>query len=617
MTPPTPPPKLPSKAEFQTVRIKITLTAKILGALVAIVLFSIAFLGFSASRIFVYDKETSVFTNQVTESTFAGRELTGRLKSSMDLLRTVLSQPQLSEEILQNILVNQQELDAVELFGMEGDSRLRATRSDDVEPITGRWNLESVKESLTRRPYALRDVTVNPARPRIAVFMTAGVPPVLIVSGTIPIGNFVEGLQSSGNHFVVLNEDGSRLMDSDVARSLSGESMADDPVFAYSKSNELTLGSKKIEGKDGKAFLGTYFKTDLGPTVLARADYKKVIQSVYSLVERIVIFGLLLLSVMAIIGALLIRKLTAPLRHLFRATDEIGAGNFDVKIQISTSDEIAALANAFTFMTAKIKKLISDMVEKGRLDQELKIANEVQQRLLPKTSIVTKSSRISSFYRSATECGGDWWGHMEFPGRSVFAIADATGHGVSAALITASARSAFSVFEKFTTEGGGVIEPDKILEVANRAIFDSAQGDIMMTFFCAVVDHEAKKVHYCSAGHNPQYLMNLSGGKMELKTLLTAGVRLGEKRNIEPGSLVPASLDYQAGDRLIMYTDGLTDGTNVQRKAYGKKAFRKSLTDGNRRDVQGTVNHLATEFINFVGPKALDDDVTIVVSELT
>ncbi|MBL7715733.1 MAG: SpoIIE family protein phosphatase [Bdellovibrionales bacterium] len=601
-----------------TTPIRITVAGKILLALIAIVLVSIGFLGFTASRLFVSDKEVSVFDNQVSEASFSAREINGRLKGAMDVLRSVAASAKIPGTNLEQVFQNQSVLEGFELFEVTAEDPkpkavnppIKVGKGFDAEPDLLPWMAE-----LKTKRYLFRNVTKDPKEPRLMVLLLGEGSPEPLLVGFVSMKTFFDSLSAGTNRFSIVDSQGYALMDSDVTQILGSNqaTFSQDPVFLSAKQSVLPNGSKKVTGD--KEYLSSFSKTDLGIYVLVRAEYRKVVQAMYSLVEKIVLFGMGLMSVLILAGTFLIRRITSPIRDLFRATHQISEGQFDIEIAVESKDEIGALARSFDFMSQKIKALIQDLVEKSRLDQELKIAQAVQGKLLPREFISTAQSQVASFYRSASECGGDWWGIAEFPGKTVFAIADATGHGVSSALITAAARSSFSMFEKFATEQPDQISPKRVLELANRAIFDSAQGDIMMTYFACVVDHQAKKIFASSAGHNPQYFVSLSGGGA-IKGLTPRGNRLGESRNLDASTWEMIGLSYQPGDRLFLYTDGLIEAMNAELKQFGRKGLRNVLTSASRADVGAGIQQVTQAVFDHTGPRPLDDDITLVMAEL-
>lgn len=587
-------------------------------ALVAIVLISIGFLGFTASRLFVTDKEVSVFDNQVSEASFSAREINGRLKSAMDSLRSVAANAKVPGANLEQVFQNQSVLEGFELYEVSAQDPKPKPLNPPIKvgkAFDAETDLSSYLPELKAKRYLFRNATKDPKEPRVMILLLGEGEPEPLLVGFVSMKVFFDTLSSGVNRFSIVDSSGFSLMDSDVTQILSSPhpTFQQDPVFRLAKESVLPNGSKKVTGD--KDYLSSFSKTDLGIYVLVRAEYRKVVQAMYSLVEKIVLFGMGLLSVLILAGTFLIRRITSPIRDLFHATHQIAEGQFDIEIPVRSKDEIGALAKSFDFMSQKIKALIQDLVEKSRLDQELKIAQAVQGKLLPREFISSAQSQVASFYRSATECGGDWWGIAEFPGKTVFAIADATGHGVSSALITAAARSSFSMFEKFASEQPDQISPKRVLELANRAIYDSAQGDIMMTYFACVVDHETKKIYASSAGHNPQYFVSLGTGG-SIKGLTPRGNRLGETRNVDAAAWEMVGVSYAPGDRLFLYTDGLTEAMNSDLKMFGRKGLRNALNGAIRADVGGGIQQITQAVFDHTGSRPLDDDITLVMVEL-
>lgn len=117
---------------------------------------------------------------------------------------------------------------------------------------------------------------------------------------------------------------------------------------------------------------------------------------------------------------------------------------------------------------------------------------------------ISEKLLVSGYYCPATECGGDLWGYFEIK-KDVFAlfIADAMGHGVPAALITALAYSSYKTIEDLMISQKSQLDsPDDILKALNRVIFSALEGKIHMTCFLAVIDLNTKKMTYSNAGHN-------------------------------------------------------------------------------------------------------------------
>ena len=140
------------------------------------------------------------------------------------------------------------------------------------------------------------------------------------------------------------------------------------------------------------------------------------------------------------------------LNTLFTATQRIAEGNFETKVEIPSSDEIGALSDSFNFMSDEITRFMGEMKEKARLENEVKVAQLVQSSFFPNDDITIGPVDISAFYQPASECGGDWWGYVEDENVLVLIIADATGHGVPAALLTATANCSINTIKLFSKD---------------------------------------------------------------------------------------------------------------------------------------------------------------------
>jgi len=157
--------------------------------------------------------------------------------------------------------------------------------------------------------------------------------------------------------------------------------------------------------------------------------------------------------------------------------------------------------------------------------------------------------------------------------------------------------------------------PGAMLAFANRVVNEAASGQIMMTFFAAVLDFDQMKLTYSSAGHNPPWLFrSVSESKPQLVSLTSDGPRVGETRDVGPYS--EKTVDFSNGDILFMYTDGLTEGKNLQGDMFGKKRVRKNVESLVKLGPRAVVEGLMKDFLEHNSGKDLDDDVTLAVARI-
>ncbi|MBI2712621.1 MAG: SpoIIE family protein phosphatase, partial [Bdellovibrio sp.] len=227
----------------------------------------------------------------------------------------------------------------------------------------------------------------------------------------------------------------------------------------------------------------------------------------YTLIEKGIFLGMVAVGAAVVFAILFSKTLTAPIGRLYEATKQVASGNFGLQVEEQGTDEISALSRSFNVMAKKISELIEESIERTKLEGEIAIASTVQQTLIPPNQYMNEWITIHSRYSPADQCGGDWWGFFGVRNKAVIMIADATGHGLPCALITASARSCFSVLHKLAIEDPDFsFSPAAMLSYANRVVFDASQGSIMMTFFIAVIDGAKGTVTYANAGHFPAWL---------------------------------------------------------------------------------------------------------------
>lgn len=270
-----------------------------------------------------------------------------------------------------------------------------------------------------------------------------------------------------------------------------------------------------------------------------------------SLRNRLVLFLLFSIFGLILISLLLSRGLTQNLGLLTQHATEIGQGNFDSSPSIASDDEIGVLSRAFTTMSSEIKRLLTEMRDKTRMEEELKTARLIQERLLPpKESVTVGEIEISGLVMTSSETGGDWWHYFERGDDVYVAIADATGHGTPAALITAAARSIFSRLEKEN------LSLKEMMQAWDAAVASCSSKQVFMTGILFRFNSKTGEGAFYNAAHDAPFVFRASQfGNFEWESLATpASPQLGDGMDPQ-GKEVPFSL--QPNDCLLLYTDGL------------------------------------------------------------
>ncbi len=616
----------------EPIRVKFSLKAKILASVVLLLVIVITFLNLSTIVLLQEDKRAYIYQAQSTEAVLAGREFINTVSNSIDTIKLSLASVDPSKAFtmpqkaaLQSVLNNQSELLGVTLafknstrgediaYGTASNPVLLKQRgladSDLIQPTAGD---SEFNQALTAEGYAF----FNPSR--------VGQPPLLgiavadlklkdsaqglpVAYGFVSLDDFLKDVP--GANFFIADRLGQTLFSTNAEELFSRKRHSDHPLFQRAQSTQLATGATEFE-IEGENHLGSYFKPGLGVTVVSQITLKKAMRSAEVLTIKFIVLAGMSIGAAMIFALIFARRLTGPLKKLFDATKEVAKGHFELELDIKSKDEIGALSESFSAMSKRIRELIVESMEKVRLEGEIKVANAVQQSLIPASRFVSPQIRIHSHYESASECGGDWWGFFSVGNKLCINIADATGHGVPSALITAAARSSFSILHKIASENPNFpLTPGEMLRFANRSIFDTSGGRIMMTFFSAVIDFDAMTLTYASAGHNPPWYFKKTGNTFTMKSLTAKGTRLGEKPDVPTYS--EKKISIYPGDMLFMYTDGIIEGTSPQGDQYGKKQVihivEKNLVGGPELVVQ----NLIKDFKRHNTGKPLDDDITL------
>ena len=181
--------------------------------------------------------------------------------------------------------------------------------------------------------------------------------------------------------------------------------------------------------------------------------------------------------------------LTRTLKSVTDATLRIAEGDLATRIKPTSKDEIAQLGYSVNTMAEKITNFLEAEVAQAEVRKDLETADMVQRTLLPKNNRFHGQMVVDGFCKSASLTGGDWWGHYSTEdGIEYVFIADAMGHGVPAALVTAVAYSSCMTLAAMFADTNQLYGPSQILQKINKVLYDAVEGTISMTFFVLMVD---------------------------------------------------------------------------------------------------------------------------------
>lgn len=420
----------------------------------------------------------------------------------------------------------------------------------------------------------------------------------------------------------VINKRG-RLLVSQGRNILKPKSLLKDGVTRLALKSSSNAGIFR-EKRKGSNILAAYARDDaLGFSVILKRDPSSGIEQINRELMRTLLMTSFAFLIAIFITWVFADQLTRNLRILVDLTQLIASGNFQARVPATSKDEVAVLGNSINNMSSRIEELMSAQMEAVRQEKELETAKMVQETLFPKENINHVSIRLTGCYEPASECGGDWWGHFQTQsGLQFFCVADATGHGVAAAIVTALAFSSCMTFAEAWSEQYAE-DPAKMLEKMNEVMWSAGRGVTTMTFFAAFLNPETKTLTFANAGHNHPFLMPKydtdprlnSNKKVKPRSLVlqARGIPLGLGPN---ASYKNKAIECVNDDKIFLYTDGLIECTNHQGEMYGKRKMMKKVESLVDQDID-TIREIALEdAMNFFEGYPQDDDITVVVADI-
>jgi len=255
---------------------------------------------------------------------------------------------------------------------------------------------------------------------------------------------------------------------------------------------------------------------------------------------------------------------------------------------------------------ARLMSAIADEVaQRERLNREVEIAREVQERLFPQTLPPIAGLEYAGACRPALGVGGDYYDFLALPGGQLgIAIGDVSGKGIAAALMMASLQASL--------RGEATRGPENLAALVsnvNRLVYEASSSNRYATFFYAQYHPALRQLTYVNAGHNPPMLFHRSAGAWQVSRLETGGTVVGL---LESFPYEQGTLKIEPGDVFIAFTDGISEAMNNADEEWGERALIEIVKTCSGLSPSEIISRIMQAADTFVAGAKQHDDMTLV-----
>ena len=341
-------------------------------------------------------------------------------------------------------------------------------------------------------------------------------------------------------------------------------------------------------------------------------------------------FGQLLLLVLGVIGALflviqfaalvigvvLARQITGAVHDLFTGTQHVRAGDFGHQIPVRARDQLGELADSFNLMTGEVTTLLGEMAEKGRMEQEMFAAREIQQKLLPAGPLRVTGLAMSAFCEPAREVAGDYYDFLPITDTMTgVLIADVAGKGLAAGLYMAQLKVVVQSLARLHHE------PKEFLCAVNKVMSANLDGKSFITMLYGVIDVERREMTFARAGHCP--LIHVPAdqppGRRQARLLVPDGLVVGPQ--IDDGTMFDGLLTEQTvslapGDLVVWFTDGISETMNEAFDCFGEERLAQVLEQYAHLPFEQLRSYILAELRAFANGADQHDDMTMILMKI-
>ncbi len=316
-----------------------------------------------------------------------------------------------------------------------------------------------------------------------------------------------------------------------------------------------------------------------------------------SIFTLILIFAALFIFIYFLIKKVIINNL----QKINGTLSEITGGNLNVKVDVRSNAEFSSLSDDINSTVATLKRYIGEAA--ARIDKELEYAKQIQLSALPSDFPDTEGYTIYAQMIAAKEVGGDFYDFYTLDGNTVFFLAaDVSGKGIPAAMFMMTAKT---IIRDLAERG---LPVNEIFTMANEKLCENNESGMFVTAWMGKIDLSTGKLSFANAGHNPPVVVHADGECEYLKSrtgFVLAGMEGMKYRANE--------MTLKKGDRIFLYTDGVTEATDKNEALYGEERLLSYIDKNKSLKAEELLSGLKEDIDLFAGEAPQFDDITMLI----
>lgn len=395
-----------------------------------------------------------------------------------------------------------------------------------------------------------------------------------------------------------------------------GDRVLKSNIFDYCNNEKgRALGEAMINGATGTSRLnidGEYSFVFYGPIrqtgwsmgiVVPMRTMRRPGRILSEIILIVILLGLLAITV---ICRRTVKRATDPLTKLAESAEEVAKGNFETELpNIKSNDEIRLLRDSFDNMQQSLTRYVAQLTEttarNASVERELRIAQNIQNSMLPKTFPPFPGRNDIDIYGTLTPArsvGGDIYDFFIRDGKLFFCVGDVSGKGIPASIVMAVS----SV--QFRTIANSVSTPDMVAKGMNASMVLRNDSQMFVTMFVGVLDLQTGDLEYCNAGHNAPIIISDKVGFLNTDSNVPIGVVPDFQYSLQKTRI-------DRGTTMFLYTDGLTEAQNGAEELFGELRLVEALNASAADSPRALVEDISVSVQRFVDGAEQSDDLTM------